>query len=500
MPSQTPAQIGTLNEAARLINEGRPAEALALLDRPATAPSPQLLSIRGVALAQLGRLDQALQSASRATQEAPDWAEGQSNFGQVLQAAGQLTEAEAAFARAVQLEPRHGVATLNLGCLVARAGRLPAAIELFSRAATLLPEHPAARYNWALALQQSGQPEAALAQFQAILQRHPDHAEAANQAAAILMAGLRHEEAVALLDRLIALQPRHARSYNNRGTALRALGRSAEALDSYRRAAALRPDHADAWRNLGLLAADQGLVEEAREAFRRALETKPDDPVARHMLDATEGRTTAAPPREYVARSFDAFADAFDSQLESLGYRVPAAMVELAEALRPGRGFERALDLGCGTGLVAAAFGPRVADWTGVDLSPRMLGRAAEGGAYARLAEADAVDFLAAAPGAYELVTAADMLIYLGDLAPLFAAVGRHLAPGGLFLCSIERNADGADRRLTSSGRYAHGDGYIERLAGLSNLTVLRALPTTLRQEHRLAVEGMLFALGPATG
>ena len=37
MPSQTPAQIGTLNEAARLINEGRPAEALALLDRPATA-------------------------------------------------------------------------------------------------------------------------------------------------------------------------------------------------------------------------------------------------------------------------------------------------------------------------------------------------------------------------------------------------------------------------------------------------------------------------------
>ena len=39
--SQTPAQIGTLNEAARLINEGRPAEALALLERPSAAPSPQ---------------------------------------------------------------------------------------------------------------------------------------------------------------------------------------------------------------------------------------------------------------------------------------------------------------------------------------------------------------------------------------------------------------------------------------------------------------------------
>ena len=492
-----------LYEAAGLINGGQSARALAVLQRAlAEQPdAPSLLSLQGVALAEVGRPDEALAAARRAVARAPNWADGLANLGHVLQAAGQPAEAEAALLRALALEPRHAVAGLNLGCLLARTGRRAEAILRFRAVLAIEPDQLAARYNLALALQQDGQHAEALALYRALLARHPAHAEAANQAAALLMAEMRNDEAIALLDALLVHQPGHARSHNNRGTALRALGRAPEALEAYRRAAALRPDHADAWRNLGLLAADQGLLEEARAAFRHALKGKPDDPVARHMLDALEGRTTAQPPRAYVARSFDAFADAFDSQLRSLGYGVPAALVGLADELAPDRRFALALDLGCGTGLVAEAFGQRVADWTGVDLSPRMLGRADQRGCYARLAQADAVDYLAMETARFDLITAADMMIYLGDLAPLFAGVAAHLAPGGLFLCSTERLADDSlDSRLTTTGRYAQSDGYIERLAAAAGLSVLRRQPAALRQEHGRPVEGSLFALTPAAG
>lgn len=498
MSGPAPGSLDALAQrAARALNAGRPAEALPLLEQGlAQRPDqPTLLSLKGVALAALGRAGEALEAAERAVALAPRWADGHANLAHVLTAAGRGEDCEAALRRALELQPGHVIAALNLGNLLARAGRLPEAIERFRAVLRREPSLLAARYNLALALQQAGESEAALAEFRAILARHPNHAEAANHAAAILMAQLRHDEAVTLLDALLAREPGHARSHNNRGTALRALGRSAEALESYRAATRLRPDHADAWRNLGLMAADQGLTPEALAAFRQALALKPGDPVATHMLDALEGRTTARPPRAYVARSFDAFADSFDSQLESLGYGVPRELAALAAAVAPQRRFEQALDLGCGTGLVAAAFAERVASWTGVDLSPRMLERAAARGLYARLAEADVVEFLETQPERYGLVTAADVLIYLGDLAPLFAAVAARLEPGGLFLCSIEREPEGgADSRITGSGRYAQSESYLRRLAAGAGLEVLRASPAVLRHEHQRPVEGLLLA------
>ncbi len=48
----------------------------------------------------------------------------------------------------------------------------------------------------------------------------------------------------------------------------------------------------------------------------------------------------------------------------------------LRQAAVRGRGFERALDLGCGTGLVGEALNSFTRHLTGVDLSPRMLRKA----------------------------------------------------------------------------------------------------------------------------
>src|SRR5262249_34413521 len=143
-----------------------------------------------------------------------------------------------------------------------------------------------------------------------------------------------------------------------------------------------------------------------------------------------------------------------------LSYRAPAllrAAIERVCAARqhPAR-FAAVLDLGCGTGLAGVEFRPLAERLTGVDLSPQMIAVARGKGAYARLVADDIGRFLAAAAveGArYDLVLAADVFTYFGDLAPLFAACASVLAPGGLVAFTVERS-DGDGYALGKAIRY----------------------------------------------
>ncbi len=187
----------------------------------------------------------------------------------------------------------------------------------------------------------------------------------------------------------------------------------------------------------------------------------------------------------------------FDEKLVgALRYHVPEEMQALVAA--QGRRLSNILDLGCGTGLSGVHLKPLGSRLTGVDLSPRMLEKARERGLYDRLIEADIEDFLADAQDAYgreryDLVAAADLLIYFGDLAPFFARLAARIEPQGLFAFSVETTGAG-DFTLLPSGRFAHSSAYIERLAA-RDFHVLRQQPTTIRFEANQPVVGALFIL-----
>ena len=200
----------------------------------------------------------------------------------------------------------------------------------------------------------------------------------------------------------------------------------------------------------------------------------------------------AAPPAANVRGLFDDYADRFETALvEDLGYRAPWLIAELIETVRPGNRFSRGLDLGCGTGLMAEALAGRVDHFTGCDLSPEMIARAEVGERYQSVVVAEAATFLSERTQTLDLVTAADVLVYVGALDSLFRHVAVRLAPDGLFAFSVEESFDG-DLVLRDSLRYAHGESYIRRTIAEADLEVVELTRGTLRFDRGAPIRGLI--------
>ena len=198
----------------------------------------------------------------------------------------------------------------------------------------------------------------------------------------------------------------------------------------------------------------------------------------------------------YVESLFDDYAARFENELtERLGYRAPQALAALIAAtldLRGVRQVERGLDLGCGTGLMAEVLQGRVMDFTGVDLSAAMLAQAARKGRYQRLEKAELTSFLSADTTDYDLITAADVLNYVGALDPVLLAARPRLSQHGLLAFTLERHSGREPMILQDSLRYAHNEAAVRVAVADAGLTVLDLRMTVLRHDRGVPVEGLL--------
>lgn len=273
------------------------------------------------------------------------------------------------------------------------------------------------------------------------------------------------------------------------------------------------PRFAAAWFLLGEAREAAGDAESAAVAFGEARALDPDDTLGAGLRLARLGLAPAAGAMSaaYVRTLFDQYADRFEGALrDNLSYRGPeqllAAVRQVAmvrqgaagegAAAQEGAGeaprFALGLDLGCGTGLTAPLFAPLVEALYGVDLSPAMLERAARLGLYAGLEEAEMGAALAAKPaGGFDLVIAADALCYVAELEPLFIAVARVLAPGGLFAFTAETHA-GEGVLLRETLRYAHPAAMVRGAARQAGLSVAFMEEAWARTEHGQPVPGLV--------
>jgi predicted TPR repeat methyltransferase len=238
-----------------------------------------------------------------------------------------------------------------------------------------------------------------------------------------------------------------------------------------------------------------GDLDAAARAFRLSLAADPADAqgAAARLQLIGRGEALSALPEAYVARLFDQYAPRFDAHLVGkLGYRAPALLAAALDAAAPGRRFASALDIGSGAGLMGEALRSRVDRLGGVDLSAAMIEKARERGVYDALAVGGAAALLEReAPRAFDLIVAADSLVYTGNLQPLFAAVAGALAPDGLFAFSVEL-FEGDGFRLEPTMRFAHSRAYVEATAAKEGLRPRLVEPASTRREAGQDAPGLI--------
>ncbi len=275
-----------------------------------------------------------------------------------------------------------------------------------------------------------------------------------------------------------------------------ALDEPEEAITLYQRILALNPTHEGSLHNVATLYLQTRQLVLAETFYEKALGQNPDNVTARHMLAALRGKTPSegAPPI-YVQTLFDHYAATYNQHLKQvLGYAVPQHLRALlgphTHRLSP---YPLALDLGCGTGLMAPYLADIVATLVGVDLSGNMLKIAAQQGGYQSLFQEDILEALKRYKGLCDLLIAADVLGYLGPLEALFEACKQALKPNGLWGFSIET----APHTLTlqPTGRFAHPVSYIKALCHQYGFTCLAEHSLDLRLQEQHSVAGHLFLI-----
>jgi len=451
------------------------------------------------------------------------------NLGNVLRDAGQLVQAVAVYRQALTKRPDDADTRLNLAAVLAATGDVSSAIETLEQLLAMQPAHLDATLNLARLAHVAGDETAAEAHYREALQQDPQCTTAMLELGTLLQEAGEREAARVLYAAALAIEPGLAAAWNNLGTWHHEIGEWDAAHECYRQAQALDPEDADVLNNLGLLMTEQdrpedavrcyrealarrpafpealknlgsvlaasGQRDEAERCYRAALELDPGLSEAAFKLAALRGETPATAPADYVARLFDGYAAQYEQHLtDTLKYSVPEQLLSLLTEQGLERNLE-ILDLGCGTGLSGQVLRSWARRLTGVDLSPRMLELAAQRGCYDSLQQGELVAALSNLSSAVDLAVAADVLVYLGDLAPLLAAAAKAVRIGGRLACSMEALPEGQGYQLRATGRYAHAPDYLEQVAKSTGFDLMARRHATLRVEQGDPVSGWLYIL-----
>jgi predicted TPR repeat methyltransferase len=473
---QTTASADLLTgRLASLIDAGRLGAARPLLSavRQLSSPSPRLAELAARLAMREGRLDLAQTELDEAVAQAPEHIGLRKCRADLRMQMNDREGAAADAAEAVILDSSDPVAKALLGILMLELGRSEDAIACLGEAVAGDPTNPHYREGLAAAQQAVGDADAALATLNTGIAAVPGWVALHN--AAILLSVRRRDftTAVRLADEACAAGIADACLFGLKGHALSSLGKH----------------------------------DEASEAYAEALKLGPDDPYVRHLVAASGALPGAErAPVEYLRTVFDGYADRFDVHLVSLGYRIPglirAALIEHPTIVAGAR-LGPALDLGCGTGLVAVAVSDlAIGPITGVDVSPRMLASAAAKQLYTELRESDLMHLLTEDVTCWRLIIAADVFCYFGALRDVLAAVHARLEPGGWIMFTVEELL--ADHHgampgkggwtLHRQGRYAHTMDYVAAVANDLHFTVRVLERQALRYEADVPVAG-IFAI-----
>ncbi len=459
----------------------------------------QAHSLRGVVLLQRHDDAAALESLDRAIALSPDDHGSHINRGNALRRLGRFDEAADAFDAAIRLSPESEVAHINLGNVRRDIGDDAAALDSYRRALSLEPSSFEAAASVAHSLQRTDADDAAtIAAYRIAVElagqlerTGPQVADCHNGLGNRLASNGEIDEALEQYALALQSDADFVEAHFNTSRLLAGRAQYAEAAEALRLGLQRDPTQIGAYKHLAILLRRLGRNEEAGEVYRQWHARDPGNPIAAHMarLDAAQPPSRAA--QAYVEREFDEFADNFEKVLARLDYRAPQLIDAAVQASTVATRNElTVLDAGCGTGLCGPYLRPRARRLVGVDLSQRMLDIARRRRIYDELVVAELVAYLKGQTGVFDVITAADVFVYFGDLRKVLAACRAAMRARSVLLFTVEAAGTAVDYELNAGGRFAHGRPYIETLLPEAGLHISSLEPVVLRQELGEDVRG----------
>ena len=171
----------------------------------------------GVALANLGRMQEAVSAYRCAIAAKPDFAGAYCNLADTLRLMGQLDASEAACRKALALVPDCPQAHTNLGNTLKALDRLGEAEAMLRRAITINPHNAEAYSGLGTVLMNMGKPDEAEASFRQAIAVKPDCAGAYTNLSLVLKEGGRLTEAQQAAEEAVRLAPRKLSNFVNLG-------------------------------------------------------------------------------------------------------------------------------------------------------------------------------------------------------------------------------------------------------------------------------------------
>ena len=444
-----------------------------------------------------GEYQKALHAYRNAVHNAPDYLDAHFNLGSLLLRLREWEAAVKQFHNVITLNPNNEKAHVQLGNIFLQQNDLPKAKQHYLNALSLQPEQLEVLNNLGVIAIKQDQAQQAIDYFTQVLALDDGHLDARSNIAALFIHNDRYENALRHYRILFKANPDNLEAHYNAGVASMALGELKQALEHFETVLVAQPDNIDTHTNIGAIYMRLESPDKAIEHFKQVMAIDPTNTSVKHMLSALTGEEQSDhAPADYVTNLFDHYALYYDNHLlKALHYQVPQLLVT---ALKDVTGEIQAqwsvCDIGCGTGLSGQALKLYAKRLVGIDLSEKMLAMAKKKKCYDQLEATDINHFLHQNKQAFDLIIAADVFGYIGELTQTFTNCEQALTPSGYLIFSTEQTK-AARFTLQASGRYAHAKQYIEDLAKQHHFEIAYCQTATLRQHHDQPVQGQIWVL-----
>lgn len=451
----------------------------------------------GLALYEMGEKNKAFEAHKKAISIETNHLGAHYNLALLHMSQGEYEQAQHLLIQAHEIDPDDIEVLNNLGNTYLHHGDVSASRQYYALALAQEPYYIEAMYNMAMTYETTGDYVEVKRRLQTILEIHPKNIRAMRKLADIMMVEHNYYGAEQVLHMTSQISPDHAPTWSKIADCLIQQDEYSSAITVLERALELE-DSAYTWIQLGVvqreLQSKQTLPisnDDIAHSFRQALRLNPDSGKAQYLLHMVEGNTPDRAPSDYVANLFDFYAPKFEEHLvDILGYQTPQKLKDFLFAHTAQRHFTNIFDLGCGTGLMGSIMHAHCDALFGLDLSTLMIQEAKKKNIYTQLLQDDLFSIPKHDLPAMDLLIAADVLVYIGNLQPLFDLLAYTMNEKAYLLFSVEECPK--DFILGSEARFLHSLAHITTSLPPS-IQIIATQRAPLRKNNDLWVEGLLI-------